>query len=227
MRPVTDQPSAVRRATVAGRPPRAGVPSSGSTRKALISAPDPVALRPSCARSASGQAALRTLAARWVRCIASTSAVEAQPTATLPTTRAVSVRLASAPPSWRRAVSASRPAACRRAKFSNGKLPSRSCAAAACANWATRAGSGSCRNPTRPSIMLAPGTLASGTLASGTRLLEVGLQGWDTGAGCDLLAAARASRAWVVLCRRRTPRRKGCCKSKSGCRKRRDQARWL
>ena len=35
-RPVSDQPPGTRRAVVAGRPPRAGVPSSGSTRSALI-----------------------------------------------------------------------------------------------------------------------------------------------------------------------------------------------
>jgi hypothetical protein len=35
--PVTRHPSPVLAATVLGRPPRAGVPSSGSTRSALIS----------------------------------------------------------------------------------------------------------------------------------------------------------------------------------------------
>ena len=43
LRPLMRQPSGVRRAVVAGRPPRAGVPSSGSTRSALIRAPSATA----------------------------------------------------------------------------------------------------------------------------------------------------------------------------------------
>lgn len=144
LRPVTDQPpSAVRRATVAGRPPRAGVPSSGSTRSALTSAPQRAAPRPSIARAGSGQAVARRLAARWVSCMANTSAVEAQASATRPTSCADAASPASAPPSSRRAVSASRPCACSRSRLPNGKLPSRSCAGAASAMAASASSSGS------------------------------------------------------------------------------------
>ena len=69
-RPVSDQPPGTRRAVVAGSPPRAGVPSSGSTRSALIrTGRDPDSATTS-AYSAAGHVSCRACAACCSRVIA-------------------------------------------------------------------------------------------------------------------------------------------------------------
>ncbi len=63
-RPVMRQPSPSRRASVPGRPPRAGVPRSGSTRRALMRAPSAAASRRSGRRARGARACRRDGSAR-------------------------------------------------------------------------------------------------------------------------------------------------------------------
>lgn len=97
--PDSRQPSPSRRATVSGRPPRAGEPSAGSTRNALISAPSATALSNTARRSGSGQRLSARPSARCCRyVIVSTSAVAGSARATAATIRLACASVAPAPP---------------------------------------------------------------------------------------------------------------------------------
>ena len=145
------QPPAVRRATVAGRPPRVGVPSAGSTRREFISAPVSTAARPMRVRSNSRRSSPAPMRCWWISCIARIRPVEAQAAPTAATASAASRSPAPPPPSRVGTVSASTPAACSAARLSCGKLPSRSWRIAACAT-ATSSGTGRAGGLCEPSI---------------------------------------------------------------------------
>jgi hypothetical protein len=121
------KPSGVRRAMVSGRPPRAGVPSAGSTRSTLIRWPLSAAARPTRSRNASENPS-SSANRRWCsNCMANTSAVDAHAPPTAATASAARPRPAPPPP-WRVGTVRPRsPARCSDKRLSCGKLASRSC----------------------------------------------------------------------------------------------------
>ena len=78
-RPVRDQPPGTRRAVVAGSPPRAGVPSSGSTRSALIRTGRDTDSATTSAYSAAGHVSCRACAACCSSVIAVIRATDGSP----------------------------------------------------------------------------------------------------------------------------------------------------
>ena len=97
-RPVSDQPPGPRRAVVAGSPPRAGVPSSGSTRSALIRTGRVADSAITSAYSSAGQVSCRACAACWNSVIAVISATDGSPRPSACSTATVWASPAPGPP---------------------------------------------------------------------------------------------------------------------------------
>ncbi len=138
--PERSQPSALRVAIVAGRPPRAGEPSSGSTRNELTSAPRVTALRHTASRNPGDQRDPGRASCRWIsQVIVRTSAVDGSPLATAARIRRASASVAPPPLAADGTTAAMSPASCSAARFSNGNAPALSSAPAPLANRATSA----------------------------------------------------------------------------------------
>src|SRR5471032_717521 len=132
------QPSAVRTAVVAGRPPRAGVPRSGSTRRALISAPLRTASSATCTRKCWGQVLLSCKRVCCRYCITRISAVEGSPLAIALIALRAWGKLAPPPPKDLGTVRATRPWSCSSLKLLWGKAPLASYRCAVLASSALR-----------------------------------------------------------------------------------------
>ena len=129
-RPVSDQPPGTRRAVVAGRPPRAGVPSSGSTRSALIRTGRALDSATASSYSSAGHVCCRACAACCIRVIALISATDGSPRPSACAMVTVWASPAPGPP-WRsEMVAVSSPAACTASIPAAGKAPVRSLASA-------------------------------------------------------------------------------------------------